>query len=60
MRRVCENDPAHVEERVIPMYEEDENGNPTQKIQEFIERIETYVKGVIDWILRLFNFFGKR
>ena len=60
MRRTCLNDPEHVEERIIPRYEEDENGNPTQKIQEFIEHIESYIKGVIDWILRLFNFFGKK
>ena len=58
MRRVCLNDPKHVEELEIPRYEEDENGNPTQKIMEFIESVEEYIKGVIDWILRLFNFFG--
>ena len=58
MRRVCQNDASHVEERVIPRYEEDPNGEPSNVIQEFIEKIESYTRGIIDWILRLFNFFG--
>jgi len=55
MRRVCANDPSHVEEQVIHRYEEDENGEPTSAIREFIARITSFMKGIIDWFLRLFR-----
>ncbi len=59
MRRVCRNDPSHIEERVIPRYEEDEAGNPIAALIEFVRNLEQsiadYARGFIDWFLRLFH-----
>ncbi len=60
MRRVCANDPSHVEEREIPKLELDENNEPTSAIHAFIEKITGAAKGIIDWFLRLFKWFGKK
>ena len=58
MRRVCQNDPSHVEERVIPKLELDENNEPTSAIQAFIDSITSFFRGIIDWFLRLFKWLG--
>lgn len=55
MRRMCQNDPSHVEERVIPKLELDENNEPTSAIQAFIDSITSFFRGIIDWFLRLFR-----
>ena len=59
MRRVCNNDPSHIEERIIPRYEEDEASNPIAAIIEFVQELEQtvseYTRGIIDWFLRLFR-----
>ena len=55
MRRVCANDPSHVQEEIIPRYEEDEEGNPSVGIMEWFHRVVEYVRGFIDWFLRLFR-----
>lgn len=55
LRRVCRNDPSHVEEETIPRLELDDNGKPTNTITEFVDRISSHFKGLIDWFLRLFR-----
>ena len=51
MRRVCLNDPGHVEEEVIPKLQPQ-----TGAFQQFIERIRDFFQNIIDWFRRLFRF----
>ena len=55
LRRVCRNDSSHVQEEIIPRYEEDEEGSPAAAIVEWFNRVMEGVRGFIDWLLRLFH-----
>lgn len=51
MRRVCANDPGHVEEETIPKLQPQ-----TSVFQRFIERIREFFENIIEWFRRLFRF----
>ena len=51
MRRVCKNDPGHVEEEVIPKLQPQ-----TSAFQRFIERIREFFNNIMDWFRKLFRF----
>lgn len=51
MRRVCANDPSHVEEEIIPKLQPQ-----TSVFQRFIERIREFFENIIEWFRRLFRF----
>ena len=51
MRRVCANDPSHVEEEIIPKLQPQ-----TSAFQRFIERIREFFDNIIEWFRRLFRF----
>ena len=51
MRRVCVNDPGHVEEEIIPKLQPQ-----TSAFQRFIQRIAEFFKNIIDWFRKLFRF----
>ena len=50
MRRVCTNDPSHVEEEIIPKLQPQ-----TSAFQRFIERIREFFDNIIEWFRRLFR-----
>ncbi len=54
-RRVCKNDPSNVQEEIIPVYEDDEEGNPAPAVMEWFERVTDRLRGLIDRFLRLFR-----
>ena len=51
MRRICANDPSHVEEEIIPKLQPQ-----TSAFQRFIERIREFFQNIIDWFSKLFRF----
>ena len=51
MRRVCNNDPSHAEEEIIPKLQPQ-----TSVFQRFIERTREFFQNIIDWFSRLFRF----
>ena len=51
MRRVCANDPSHVEEEIIPKLQPQ-----TSAFQQFIERIREFFNNIIEWFRKLFRF----
>ena len=51
MRRVCANDPGHVEEETIPKLQPQ-----TSVFQRFIERIREFFENIMEWFRRLFRF----
>ena len=51
MRRVCANDPGHVEEEIIPKLQPQ-----TSAFQRFIERIRDFFNNILDWFRKLFRF----
>ena len=55
MRRVCKNDASHVEEKTLPRLTSTEEPVVTGGSQNFFSRIVEFMRGIIDFILRLFH-----
>ena len=51
MERRCANDASHVETEIIPKLQPQTNA-----FRQFIERVQAFFRGIIDWFLRLFRF----
>ena len=51
MRRVCANDPSHVEEEIIPKLQPQTNA-----FRQFIGRIRDFFNNILEWFRRLFRF----